>query len=289
MHPLRTICLSMLCLATALPAQDRGGKQKPQGKPKQEAGEQGKSKPGREQDKKDPIMAKDPAILAIDKFIAKNHVDTSRPDWRTHLTAPALVPFDAKSEYLWYLETSKGLIVVKMFPETAPMHVTNGIYLARLGFYDGLKFHRIIKGFMAQGGCPLGNGGGGPGYTIDGEFFGDHKHDKPGMLSTANTGAPKTDGSQFFLTFVPTPHLDGKHTIWGEVVEGMDAVKGLEEAGTAGDSRMAEPPTIVRSWIRVTKPTKADKGEPADKGEKGGDEPADGDKADGDKDGKDKP
>ncbi|MBL8729596.1 MAG: peptidylprolyl isomerase [Planctomycetes bacterium] len=199
-------------------------------------------------------MAKDPAILAIDKFIARNKVDTSRPDWRTHLVEPALVPFDAKSEYFWHIETSKGLVVVKMFPDTAPMHVTNGIYLARLGYYDGLKFHRIIKGFMAQGGCPLGTGSGGPGYTIDGEFFGTRKHDKPGILSTANTGQPKTDGSQFFLTFVPTPHLDGKHTIWGEVAQGMEVLKALEAAGNERGSPMAEPPTIVRSWIQVTKP-----------------------------------
>jgi peptidyl-prolyl cis-trans isomerase B (cyclophilin B) len=282
MYPLRTICLSMLCLATLLPAQDHGGKQKPQGKPRQEANDQGK---------KDPVMAKDPAILAIDKLIAKAHVDTSRPDWRTRLPAPALVPFDAKSEYFWHLETSKGPIVVKLFPDTAPMHVTNGIYLARLGFFDGLKFHRIIKGFMAQGGCPLGNGGGGPGYTIDGEFFGTRKHDKPGILSMANTGMPKTDGSQFFLTFVPTPHLDGKHTIWGEVVDGMDALKGLEDSGTSGDRRVAEPPMIVRSWIQVTKPAKAGK-DKNDKDQGKGDAKQDGGKpADGDdaKDGKDKP
>jgi cyclophilin family peptidyl-prolyl cis-trans isomerase len=282
-HPFRTLCLPLLCLVAALPAQDRGGKPKGSDRQKQEAGEDVAKarKTAREQEKKDPVMAKDPAILAIDKFLGRNKVDTSRPDWRTKLVQPPLLPFDSKSEYFWNVETSKGLIVVKLFPDTAPMHVTNGIYLARLGYYDGLKFHRIIKGFMAQGGCPLGTGTGGPGYMIDGEFFGTRKHDKPGVLSTANTGMPKTDGSQFFLTFVPTPHLDGKHTIWGEVVQGMDAVKGLEAAGTGDDNRMAEPPTIVRSWIQVTKSDKdkdkdggkaqgEDKGEQDGKGEHGG-------------------
>ncbi len=283
---LRTMFPAILCLATALPAQDKGDKPKPADKQGQETGDQrvkGKNAV-RDQQKKDPVMAKDPAILAIDKFIGRNKVDPSRPDWRTHLVAPPLAPFDSKSEYFWHVETSKGLIVVKLFPDTAPMHVTNGIYLARLGFYDGLKFHRIIKGFMAQGGCPLGSGGGSPGYMIDGEFFGTRKHDKPGMLSTANTGMPKTDGSQFFLTFVPTPHLDGKHTIWGEVVQGMDAVKGLEAAGTEGDGQLADAPTIVRSWIQVTKPELKDKPKAGDKDsdDKGGDEKH-GDGKDGDK------
>jgi cyclophilin family peptidyl-prolyl cis-trans isomerase len=251
---MRSVWVPFLCFAAALPGQQPGGQ------PKQDPAEAAKTAPAaRRQDDKDPVMAKDPAILAIDKFIGRNKVDTKQPDWRTRLVAPPLAPFDQKSEYFWHVETSKGLIVVRLFPDTAPMHVTTGIYLARLGYYDGLKFHRIIKQFMAQGGCPLGNGGGGPGFTIDGEFFGNRRHDKPGVLSTANTGMPKTDGSQFFLTFVPTPHLDGKHTIWGEVVDGMEALKALEAAGSAGDQKLAEPPTIVRTWIQVKKsePVKA--------------------------------
>jgi cyclophilin family peptidyl-prolyl cis-trans isomerase len=111
------------------------------------------------------------------------------------------------------------------------MHVTNFIYLARLGFYDGLKFHRVITGFMAQGGCPLGNGSGNPGYGFGGEFSPGVKHDTPGLLSMANAG-PGTDGSQFFLTFVPTPWLDGKHTIFGRVTEGLEVLKALEAAGS---------------------------------------------------------
>jgi len=111
------------------------------------------------------------------------------------------------------------------------MHVTSFAYLIKVGFFDGLTFHRVITGFMAQGGCPLGSGSGGPGYQFDGEYSPAVKHNRGGLLSMANAG-PGTDGSQFFLTFVPTPWLDGKHTIFGEVVEGMDVVKALEAVGS---------------------------------------------------------
>jgi len=153
------------------------------------------------------------------------------------------------------------------------MHVASGIYLARLGFYDGLVFHRIIPGFMAQGGDPTGSGSGGPGYMMDGEFLGNKKHDKPGLLSMANTGRPRSDGSQFFLTFVPTPHLDGRHSIWGEVVEGMDAVKALEGKGSRENNGMLKTPLkIVKTWIT----TAAKKGAPAT--DKPTDKPKEGDK-----------
>lgn len=276
-NALRTTCLLLFGLA-ALPAQEPEGKKPPATKPKAEA--QADKERQKEQEK---LMRKDPAILALDKFLSRNKVDTKAPGWRQRLQAPPLVPFDDKTDYFWHLETSKGEVVVRLFPDTAPMHVTVGMYLSRLGFYDGLKFHRVIKGFMAQGGCPLGSGGGGPGFTIDGEFFGTRKHDKPGILSTANTGMPKTDGSQFFLTFVPTPHLDGKHTIWGEVVEGMEAVKGLEAAGTQRGTDMAEPPQIVRTWISLAKKDKA--GDGADKGDTSGKGAKD-DAADAGQDGK---
>jgi cyclophilin family peptidyl-prolyl cis-trans isomerase len=110
------------------------------------------------------------------------------------------------------------------------MHVSSTIYLTRLGFYDSRVFHRVITGFMAQGGDPTGTGRRGPGYKYSGEFDASVKHDQPGVLSMANSG-PGTDGSQFFITFVETPNLDGKHTIFGRVVEGMDTLKELEKAG----------------------------------------------------------
>ncbi len=145
------------------------------------------------------------------------------------------------------METNKGPIRIELLPQVAPMHVTSFAYLARLGFYDGLAFHRVIKRFMAQGGCPLGTGTGGPGYQYAGEFSPKVKHDVGGLLSMANAG-PNTDGSQFFLTFVPTPWLDGKHTIFGKVVAGVDTLEKLEAAGSES-GRTAEPLRIERVTV----------------------------------------
>ena len=131
------------------------------------------------------------------------------------------------------MTTSKGAVRIKLLPDVAPMHVTSFIYLSRLGFYDGLAFHRVIPGFMAQGGCPLGTGTGGPGYKYDpASSATTSKHDRGGLLSMANAG-PGTDGSQFFLTFVATPWLDGKHTIFGEVTDGMETLKAIEPLGSS--------------------------------------------------------
>ena len=174
----------------------------------------------------------DAAVKAIDAQVAKAAALKKDPAWKTKLPMPTLVKFDAKKSYLAHMQTNKGEIVIKFMPEVAPLHVTSFIYLTRLGFYDGIAFHRVIKGFMAQGGCPLGNGTGGPGYGYGGEFSPEVRHTRPGLLSMANTGQPNSDGSQFFLTFAATPWLDGKHTIFGEVVSGMDVVKALEAAGS---------------------------------------------------------
>jgi peptidyl-prolyl cis-trans isomerase B (cyclophilin B) len=114
------------------------------------------------------------------------------------------------------IQTSKGAINLRLFPDEAPLTVLNFINLSSKGFYDGLKFHRVIPDFMIQGGCPLGNGTGGPGYRFKDEFSPDLRHARPGMLSMANAG-PNTNGSQFFITHVPTPWLDNKHAIFGEV------------------------------------------------------------------------
>ncbi|MGY8879946.1 MAG: peptidylprolyl isomerase, partial [Dehalococcoidia bacterium] len=115
-----------------------------------------------------------------------------------------------------------------------PLTVENFINLTTIGFYDGLMFHRVIPDFMAQGGDPKGTGSGGPGYRFRDEFDASRRHDKPGVLSMANAGA-NTNGSQFFITFVPTPHLDDAHTVFGEVVAGLDNVLNIEirDPGTA--------------------------------------------------------
>jgi len=121
------------------------------------------------------------------------------------------------------ITTKFGKIVVKFFPELAPMHVKNFISLAEAGYYNGTPFHRVIPGFMIQGGDPTGSGAGGPGYTIPAEFSKTKKH-MPGILSMARTSDPNSAGSQFFIMVAPSSHLDGQYSIFGEVVEGMDAV-----------------------------------------------------------------
>ncbi len=121
-------------------------------------------------------------------------------------------------------ETSMGTVDVELFADKAPKTVANFVTLAQKGFYNGLKFHRVIPGFMIQGGCPNGDGTGGPGYEIDDEFGPGLKHANAGILSMANAG-PDTGGSQFFITLAPTPWLDGKHAIFGKVVSGMDVVQ----------------------------------------------------------------
>ena len=141
------------------------------------------------------------------------------------------------------LHTSKGDIEATLFASKVPMTVANYLNLARQGFYDGLTFHRVIANFMIQGGDPTGTGRGGPGYKFADEFDDLLRHSKPGIFSMANAG-PNTNGSQFFITHVPTPHLDGKHSVFGEVTKGQDMVNQI----TQGD-------TILR--IEILDPTDA--------------------------------
>ena len=119
------------------------------------------------------------------------------------------------------IETSQGTINIELFPDKAPLTVASFVNLAKKGYYDGLNFHRVIGQFMIQGGCPLGTGTGGPGYKFEDEFDASLRHDAPGKLSMANAG-PGTNGSQFFITHVPTPHLDDHHAIFGEVRSAAD-------------------------------------------------------------------
>jgi cyclophilin family peptidyl-prolyl cis-trans isomerase len=189
----------------------------------------------------------DKVLKMIDEQIAK--VDKSKADWKTTLPKPAMATFEDGKTYLCHMGTNKGDITIKFLPKVAPMHVTNFIYLSRLGFYDGLSFHRVITNFMAQGGDPLGNGSGGPGYQFGSEFSPTARHDKGGKLSMANAGQG-TDGSQFFLTFVATPWLDDKHSIFGEVIDGMDVLKALEAAGSQS-GRTSEPLKMTKVTIEV--------------------------------------
>ncbi len=128
---------------------------------------------------------------------------------------------DPQKDYFATFHTVHGPIRVKLYAQEAPITVNNFVFLARQGFYDGTTFHRVIGNFMVQGGDPTGTGTGGPGYKIKDEFHPRLRHDRPGILSMANAG-PNTGGSQFFITHTATPHLDNRHAVFGEVVEGME-------------------------------------------------------------------
>jgi len=126
------------------------------------------------------------------------------------------------------IKTTRGTIRIMLFADKTPKTVANFVTLANKGFYNGLKFHRVIAKFMIQTGCPEGTGRGGPGYKFKDEFHPDLKHDGPGVLSMANAG-PNTNGSQFFITHVACPHLDGKHSVFGRVLEGQDVVNAIRQ------------------------------------------------------------
>jgi cyclophilin family peptidyl-prolyl cis-trans isomerase len=153
-------------------------------------------------------------------------------------TPPEMV-IDPKKSYTATLTTDKGDMVVQLFADKTPRTVNNFVFLAREGFYNGVIFHRVIKDFMAQCGDPTGTGMGGPGYRFADEFHKELKHDKPGILSMANAG-PGTNGSQFFITHVPTPWLDGKHSVFGQIVKGLDVLMSIPER----DPRLVNSPAI---------------------------------------------
>ncbi len=142
---------------------------------------------------------------------------------KTYDSPPSMV-IDTSKQYTAIIETEKGDMVLELFAKDVPVTVNNFVFLAREGFYNGSPFHRVLPGFMAQGGDPTGTGRGGPGYRFEDEFT-HHKHGV-GTLSMANAG-PGTNGSQFFITFTPQPGLDGKHSVFGQIIEGMDVLQNL--------------------------------------------------------------
>lgn len=145
-------------------------------------------------------------------------------------------------------ETSHGAFSVELYEDKAPGTTKNFIDLVEKGFYDGLIFHRVIKGFMIQGGDPKGTGTGGPGHTIKDEFHKDLRHNAPGILSMANAG-PDTGGSQFFITLAPTPWLDGKHAVFGKVTDGIDVVEKIGTTPTGPQDRPREEVKIDRVTV----------------------------------------
>ncbi len=171
----------------------------------------------------------------------------------TGCNQPAMTDVDTKQDAqpnrIAVIETNLGTMEIELFEKRAPITTKNFIDLAEKGYYDGLKFHRVIEDFMIQGGDPNGDGSGGPGYTIPDEFHLQLKHDKAGILSMANRG-PNTGGSQFFITLKATPHLDGKHAVFGELVKGTDILEKIGGVETDAMDRPIEPVIMERVTIK---------------------------------------
>jgi len=191
----------------------------------------------------------DKSIEEMKAFISEAKINTEKDGWKQSLPKPPKIQFSPEQQYFWRIQTNKGNMLIELKAQESPMHVSSTIYLTTLGFYDDLVFHRVIPGFMAQGGDPLGEGIGSPGYTYFGEFDSDLTHNKKGILSMANAGAG-TDGSQFFITFKATPHLDGRHTIFGEVIEGFDTLTELAKYGSRS-GKTSEVLKIIKATIEV--------------------------------------
>ena len=168
-------------------------------------------------------------------------------------SSPPAMTIDPEKTYRAVMNTSKGAINIDLFADRAPVTVNNFVFLAQDGFYDGVVFHRVLDGFMAQGGDPTGSGRGGPGYRWDDEPAALRiPHDAPGTLSMANAG-PNTNGSQFFITFVPTPHLDGNHAVFGRVADdaSLKVLDALQRIDPQRPARSIAPDKIVSITIQA--------------------------------------
>jgi cyclophilin family peptidyl-prolyl cis-trans isomerase len=161
-------------------------------------------------------------------------------------TKPPQLEIDPKKSYSAVLSTDKGDITIQLFADKTPLTVNNFVFLARQGFYDSTIFHRVITDFMAQGGDPTGTGMGGPGYRFGDEFHPSLRHDKPGVFSMANAG-PNTNGSQFFITHIPTPWLDNKHSVFGQVTGGMDVLLSIP----ARDPSRRDSPAVKLNSVKI--------------------------------------
>jgi cyclophilin family peptidyl-prolyl cis-trans isomerase len=169
-----------------------------------------------------PVPAQAPKSPPATAAAPASSPTPQQPKPKTYSAPPPMV-IDPNKKYTATIETAKGNLVIELFAKDAPKTVNNFVFLAREGYYDNSTFHRVIPNFMVQGGDPTGTGMGGPGYTIPDEFS-TRKHNA-GALSMANTGRPNTGGSQFFITYVPTNFLDGKHAVFGQLIEGTDVLK----------------------------------------------------------------
>jgi peptidyl-prolyl cis-trans isomerase B (cyclophilin B) len=178
------------------------------------------------------------ALMAASAFVAR------AADEKKQYDKPGDMKIDPKKTYTATIDTSEGKIVAKLFPDKAPQTVNSFVFLAKEHFYDGTTFHRVIKGFMIQGGDPTGTGTGGPGYHLKAEFN-DTKHE-PGILSMARAADPDSAGCQFFIMHGSAPHLDGKYTAFGKVTQGMDVVDKIANTPTGAADR-PEKPIVIKS------------------------------------------
>lgn len=177
----------------------------------------------------------------VDRLSLERRVQFTRPE---QVLQPGV-------DYRAVIDTNKGRIVVDLFQDDVPVTVNNFVFLALNGYYDGVKFHRVLEDFMAQTGDPTGTGTGGPGYEFADEFRDHLRHDAKGVVSMANAG-PATNGSQFFITFVPTPWLDGRHTVFGRVIEGEDVLDRIQRVDP-GRPFGPEPDVMERVTILATR------------------------------------
>lgn len=173
------------------------------------------------------------ALLVLMGFIGENRAPSAQehPMTTKQYATPPAMDIATDRTYQVSIETNRGTIELEMYPEYAPKTVNNFVFLARDGFYDGVVFHRVIGNFMIQGGDPTGSGRGGPGYRFEDEFDGNPLRHERGVISMANAG-PGTNGSQFFITHGPQPHLDGRHTVFGKVTAGQDVVDAIQQGDT---------------------------------------------------------
>ena len=176
---------------------------------------------------------------------------TPRPTPTPIPEGEAYIRIDQNNRYIATITTNQGSIEIELFVKEAPNTVNNFVTLSKDGFYNEVIFHRVIPNFMIQGGDPTGTGRGGPGYRFEDEFHDSLKFDKPGLLAMANAG-PNTNGSQFFITTVPTPHLTGRHTIFGRVLEGQDVVEAISRLPTNAEDRPVQDVKIEGIRIEET-------------------------------------
>ena len=167
----------------------------------------------------------------------------------TQWDSPPEMQIDSQKIYRITIETNRGDMELELYPECAPKTVNNFVFLAREGFYDGVVFHRVISDFMIQGGDPTGTGSGGPGYKFEDEVAENLLKHETGMISMANAG-PNTNGSQFFVTLAPTPHLDGRHSVFGKVNNGVDVVRKIGSVPTGPMDSPTEPVVMNKVTIR---------------------------------------